>query len=77
MAEVDLPAYRLDPWASLVTFTKRPVCTQCGSGAVAAYAGSDKTGFRHRTTARHLRRAKPPSPASFSSSLQPNGRPPR
>jgi hypothetical protein len=37
LAEDDLPAYGLEPGASLVTLTKRTVCAQCGSRAVVAY----------------------------------------
>jgi len=37
MAEEDLPAYGLEAGTSLVTLTKRLVCTQCGSRAVVAY----------------------------------------
>ncbi|MBN8935388.1 MAG: hypothetical protein J0I13_03580 [Rhizobiales bacterium] len=37
LAEDDLPAYGLEPGASLVTLTKRTVCRRCGSRAVVAY----------------------------------------
>jgi hypothetical protein len=37
MAEEDLREHGLEPETSLVTLTKRVVCTQCGSRAVAAY----------------------------------------
>jgi hypothetical protein len=36
-----LPRYGLEPDASLVTLTKRLVCTQCGSKAVQAYRCAD------------------------------------
>ena len=37
MAEEDLPAYGLEAGTSLVTLTKRLVCTCCRSRAVVAY----------------------------------------
>jgi DNA-directed RNA polymerase subunit RPC12/RpoP len=37
LAEEELPAYGLEPGTSLVTLTKRTVCTKCGSRAVVAY----------------------------------------
>ena len=37
MAEDDLLAHGLEPGSSLVTLTKRMICTKCGSRAVMAY----------------------------------------
>ena len=37
MAEEKLPEFALEPKASLVTLTKRLVCTKCGSRSVQSY----------------------------------------